>query len=99
MYRAFNICVKTNLFPKSKPYAENVKIPSDYWTLLNVLTMHVWCTDVADPLGRAAPTPRGKKIVMQLKKLFEWGLLCFKREIAAGKVGKIVLHGYREITL
>lgn len=30
MYRAFNICVKTNLFPKSKPYAENVKIPSDY---------------------------------------------------------------------
>lgn len=40
----------------------------------------------------------GEIKTMQLEELIELGILCFNREIAAGKIGKAVLHGYREIT-
>lgn len=67
------------------------------------------CTDVADSsnaceLGQVhwgdhmSLHSGGEIKTMQLEELIELGILCFSREITAGKIGKNVLHGYTEIT-
>lgn len=70
----------------------------------------MWCTDVADSANVCEPgqvlwgdhiSPHnGCEIkTMQFEELIELGVLCFNREITAGKVGKTALCGDREITL